>query len=231
MQYFGSGIWFQSRTTCGAIFFVTVPETISRSAWRGDGRNTSDPKRAMSKRAIEAAIISIAQQARPNCSGQTDLLRPKLTRSWIVVSRMPLRRSSSRSASLTTEGELLVISLISFPFEVAAMPRPDETLGEQQDEGEHRHEGARGQAGKCYGKGQEEQHLDVENQEQNRVEVVMRLELNPRVARRSDAAFIDGIFDRTRPRRLKDPKPELRRAEHHQRDRHRHGGEEGEKGV
>ena len=78
MQYFGSGIWFQSRTTCGAIFLVTVPETMSRSAWRGDGRKTSEPKRAMSKRAIEAAIISIAQQASPNWSGHTELLRPQL---------------------------------------------------------------------------------------------------------------------------------------------------------
>src|SRR3954451_15409830 len=78
MQYFGSGIWFQSRTTCGAIFLVTVPDTISRSAWRGEGRKTSEPNRAMSNFAIEAAIISIAQQARPKFSGQTEWLRPQL---------------------------------------------------------------------------------------------------------------------------------------------------------
>jgi len=76
MQYFGSGIWFHRRTTCGAIFFVTVPETMRRSAWRGDGRKTSEPKRAMSNFAIDAAIISIAQQARPKFSGQTELLLP-----------------------------------------------------------------------------------------------------------------------------------------------------------
>ena len=78
MQNFGSGIWFQSRTTCGAIFLVTVPDTISRSACRGEGRNTSEPKRAMSNRAMEATIISIAQHARPNWSGHTELLRPQL---------------------------------------------------------------------------------------------------------------------------------------------------------
>ena len=66
MQYLGSGIWSQSRMTWGAIFLVTVPDTIKRSACRGDGRKTSEPNRAMSKRAIEAAIISIAQQASPN---------------------------------------------------------------------------------------------------------------------------------------------------------------------
>ena len=78
MTYFGSGIWLKRRTTCGAIFLVTVPETIIRSACRGEGRNTSAPKRAMSKRAMEAAIISMAQQARPNCSGHSEFFRPQL---------------------------------------------------------------------------------------------------------------------------------------------------------
>ena len=38
----------------------------------------SAPKRAMSKRAVAAAIISMAQQARPNCNGQMELVRPQL---------------------------------------------------------------------------------------------------------------------------------------------------------
>src|SRR3954463_6043883 len=81
MTYFGSGIWLYSLTTCGAIFFVTVPATIIKSAWRGDGRNTSPPNRAMSYRDAAVAIISIAQQARPNCNGQIELRRPQLYRS------------------------------------------------------------------------------------------------------------------------------------------------------
>jgi len=36
MQYFGSGIWFQRRTTSGAIFLVTVPETISEVGLTGE---------------------------------------------------------------------------------------------------------------------------------------------------------------------------------------------------
>src|ERR1017187_5253388 len=78
MTYFGSGIWLYNRTTCGAIFFVTVPATIIRSAWRGEGRNTSAPNRARSHLAMEAAIISMAQQARPKPSGQIEFLRPQL---------------------------------------------------------------------------------------------------------------------------------------------------------
>src|ERR1035437_7743384 len=66
------------RFTTGAIFSVTVPATIIRSLWRGLGRNTSEPKRAMSKREVEEAIISIAQQARPNVIGHTADLRAQL---------------------------------------------------------------------------------------------------------------------------------------------------------
>ena len=66
------------RFTTGAIFSVTVPATIIRSLCRGLGRNTSEPKRAMSKREVEAAIISMAQQARPNVMGQIADLRAQL---------------------------------------------------------------------------------------------------------------------------------------------------------
>ena len=55
----------------GAIFCATRPETIIRSAWRGDARNTSEPKRAMSYSGAVAVIISMAQHANPMVSGQT----------------------------------------------------------------------------------------------------------------------------------------------------------------
>src|SRR5207245_8547167 len=78
MHHFGSGICSQTRLSTGAIFSVTVPATIIKSAWRGEGRNTSAPNRAISKREVVEAIISIAQQARPNVSGQIALLRAQL---------------------------------------------------------------------------------------------------------------------------------------------------------
>ena len=62
---------------------------------------------------------------------------------------------------------------------MTAVPSPHEPLSEQQDEDEHGHEGADGQSSEGDGEGQEEEHLDVENQKQNRVEIVMGLELNP----------------------------------------------------
>ena len=63
----------------GAIFCETRPAMIIRSDCRGDGRNTSAPKRAMSKRDAPIDIISMAQQARPKVMGQIEFLRTQFT--------------------------------------------------------------------------------------------------------------------------------------------------------
>jgi hypothetical protein len=78
MHHFGSGICCQILWITCAIFNVTVPDTIIKSACRGDGRNTSDPNRAISNRAVVEAIISIAQQASPNVNGHSELFRAQL---------------------------------------------------------------------------------------------------------------------------------------------------------
>src|SRR2546422_4359706 len=65
------------RLSIGAILMVTVPETIIRSEWRGEAQGTM-PKRSTSKRDANVAIISIAQQASPNVTGQIEDLRAQL---------------------------------------------------------------------------------------------------------------------------------------------------------
>jgi len=45
------------------------------SAWRGEARKASKPKRAMSRRAPTIDIISMAQQARPKVAGKRELPR------------------------------------------------------------------------------------------------------------------------------------------------------------
>src|SRR5207249_10560561 len=65
------------RLSIGAILMVTVPETIIRSEWRGEAQGTM-PKRSTSKRDANVAIISIAQHASPNVTGQIELLRAQL---------------------------------------------------------------------------------------------------------------------------------------------------------
>ena len=55
------------------------------SAWRGEARKASKPKRAMSMREPTMLIISIAQQARPNVSGNIELPRAHETALSSVV--------------------------------------------------------------------------------------------------------------------------------------------------
>src|SRR3954467_5625334 len=78
MHHLGSGIWSQMRFSTGPILSVTVPATIIRSDWRGLGRNTSAPKRALSAREVLEAIISIAQHASPNVNGHRAVFRAQL---------------------------------------------------------------------------------------------------------------------------------------------------------
>src|SRR5439155_20852124 len=75
MHHLGSGICCQIRWRTGIILSVTRPPTIMRSAWRGEKRITSAPKRAMSKRELSVDIISIEQHAVPNTYGQRLFLR------------------------------------------------------------------------------------------------------------------------------------------------------------
>jgi hypothetical protein len=67
------------RLTMGAIFLVSVPATIMRSACLGDGLKTSEPNREISHVAELVTIISRAHQARPKVTGQIEYFRPQLT--------------------------------------------------------------------------------------------------------------------------------------------------------
>src|SRR5438105_2553224 len=81
---------------------------IIRSACRGEGRKTSAPKRAISKREAPMAIISMAQQARPNVMGQMELLRTQFTALSSVVRMRP---SGGSSPNVTVRMRLASCSL------------------------------------------------------------------------------------------------------------------------
>src|SRR3954471_16647636 len=91
----GAGMWSYICRRTGAIFWLTRPATIIRSAWRGEARKTSMPKRARSYRPAPEAIISIAQQARPKVAGHSEDLRVQLTSFSTLVSSTPLGSFSS----------------------------------------------------------------------------------------------------------------------------------------
>src|ERR1035438_4514044 len=143
---------------------------------------------------------------------------------------MPCRRSSSLSASVSVGGGGAA-SLISLPFEVPAVPGPDESLGQEEDEHEHREQRTRGQGGEGHREGQEKQKFDVEDQEQDGVQVIVGFELDPRVARRREAALVDGVLHVARLRRLDEAKPQPRDPQQRDRKGHRGRRENGEKRI
>src|ERR1039457_7547353 len=99
IAHLGSGIcWYKWRIT-GAILFDTRPAMMIRSDCRGEPRNTSAPKRAMSNRDALIDIISIAQHARPNDMGQIEFLRAQFTALSKVVNTKP---SEAAAAALAT---------------------------------------------------------------------------------------------------------------------------------
>ena len=74
-HHLGSGICSQRRISGPAILVVSVPATMSTSACRGLARKGNMLKRSMSLTLVAADIISMAQQARPDRSGQRLLAR------------------------------------------------------------------------------------------------------------------------------------------------------------
>src|SRR6478736_1557586 len=109
------------RRSAGAIFRDNRPATIIKSDCRGLPRNTSAPKRAMSYREALIAIISIAQHARPNVTGQIDDRRAHCTIFSTVVI------STGMSASLGADSRMLVA-----PVERALAPHVDVAAEQQQ---------------------------------------------------------------------------------------------------
>src|SRR6266545_401074 len=130
------------RRTTGAILIETRPERISMSAWRGEARNASKPKRAMSRRPPTIVIISIAQQASPKVAGNMEFdAAQRAARSSVVV--------STRSST----------------------PDVDERDDEQDDEDDRLGQRERAERVELDGYREQEDDLDVEQDEQHRDQV------------------------------------------------------------
>ena len=99
----------------------TLPATIITSACLGEARNTSAPNRLRSKREAADAIISMAQHAKPNESGQTLLRRPQFTRSSSFASTTgdPL---PTPNAGVGVAESCAVISVIVFAIILSFYP-------------------------------------------------------------------------------------------------------------
>src|SRR5579883_262996 len=204
------------RRTTGAIFVVTVPATSITSAWRGEKRTTSAPKRLMSKRPAPTAMNSIAQHAVPSGNGHSELLRAQLnsvfsdvTKTFCLTSGGIGTSDSVWSGSAGARSTVCAMLAIPSPARsAAAAPRPPgarrelpplegplppgvgEAHQQDQDENHHLHQGEQPQPAVRHGPGEDEDGLDVENREDERVQIEPRIELDVRFADRLNAALV-----------------------------------------
>src|SRR6476619_1649647 len=140
----------------GAIFSTTVPATIIRSDCRGVPRKTSAPKRARSWRASMTAIISIAQQARPNCMGQIEERRAQLiTESTVVVTTFSSNRLSIKPMRALPRG--------SGPVQGLPLPAVDVPDDQDRQEDHHLDQAEEAQPVEHHGPGKKEDRLHVEH--------------------------------------------------------------------
>src|SRR5919107_4848713 len=180
--HFGLGIRSEIWRSTGAIFWLTRPATIIRSACRGEARKTSMPNRARSYRPAPDAIISMAQQARPNVAGHSDDLRVQFTSFSTVVSRTPLGSFSSSPIRCP----LLV------PLESATAPHVGVGDEDRGDEDDHLDQPEHAQRVVGDGPRVEEDDLDVEDDEEHRRQVVLDREpaAGQRLLDRLDPALV-----------------------------------------
>src|SRR6059036_745610 len=87
IDHLGCGICCQMRRSTGASLNGTRPAQMSKSAWRGENACRSMPKRARSYLLAAVAMNSMAQHAVPKGMGQSEFLRPQLTKasSFVVI--------------------------------------------------------------------------------------------------------------------------------------------------
>src|SRR3954452_18816516 len=181
------------RRTTGAILIEMRPDRMSRSAWRGEARKASKPKRAMSRGAPPTDIISMAQQAKPNVAGKSELPLAQLaarssvvvmTRSWTYCSRSSPSRSPrsiccarscrTRKSSGVPAFSRFTISMtfsVLAPLECAASPHIYERDDQEADEDCGLDQGERPERPQLHGDRVEEHDLDVEQDEQHRDQV------------------------------------------------------------
>src|SRR3954453_21747127 len=174
------------RRSAGPCRSVMVPTMISRSAWRGEKRGNSAPKRAMSYLGAATDMNSMPQQAVTNGYWNSDHLRAQL-------------RAASRFEVCSS------VEAMSLPADRALPPdvgeRDDQDAHEDQDladpeEGDARPAHAcleRARAGEravADGPRVEERRLDVEHQEEDGHLVELDLEAGARAADHLGAALV-----------------------------------------
>src|SRR5262249_37306799 len=92
---------------------------------------------------------------------------------------------------------------LSFPLQTPFTPSPNEPFNQEQQENQYRDEGADRQTRESHCEWHQKDRFDIKDQEDDRVQIVLRAELNLCFTKRFDAAFINRVFLRAWFRRLK----------------------------
>src|ERR1051325_2959570 len=124
--------------------------------------------------------------------------------------------------SVLTTGRQRALAL---PLQTSFAPGPDESLDEQQKKYQNRDKRPDRQAGECYRKRHKKYSFDVEDQKHYRVEIILRVKLDLRVADRLYPAFIGRRLVRAGLWRLKKSAPQPGQGQWRQRKHQRHANE------
>src|SRR5262245_42990820 len=176
----------------------------------------------------------MAQQASPNCSGQIEFLRPQLYSSCIEVTQTPCLCRSLRSCSSiwlmdsrykSYKSHIAArklaalqqcnsfnpfnqrVSALTLPLYTSLAPRPEEPFDEEQKKRQNRDERSHRQSSECDSKRHKKHCLNIEDQKNDRIQIILRVELNLRIAKRFDSALVRGSLVRPRFWRLKKTSP------------------------
>jgi len=142
------------------------------------------PYRSRSYRGIDECIISTAQQARPNVIHISEPVRAQVIRSSVAVVMKPLSASWLETPSKKA----------SCPFQRAFLPLVREADCQHAQEHHHRPEGVSGglvrHLQETHRPREQERHLEVENDEQDRDQIEAHVELHPGVVEGVEAALV-----------------------------------------
>src|SRR4028119_363723 len=195
ITHLGSGICSSRRVIRSAILVETVPRTSLTSACRGEAVKKPAPKRSRSLWAMPVLIISMAQHARPNCSGQSEFLRAQLKSLSVLVVSM----FGSLNCCIT-------------PLKGPLLPGVNESDRQDQDKDNHLDKTVEAEIPVDDGPRVEKRRLHVEDQEEQRENVVAHREGPPRVRHGSLPGLVDLVLRAGAPPRGEQPRQHQRRG-------------------
>src|SRR5260370_38866023 len=123
------------------------------------------------------------------------------------------------------------MSALALPVQTTLATRTDKPFDEKQKKNKNRDKRSDRQTGECDRKRHEKHGLNVEDQKDYGIEIILRVELNLRVADRFDAAFVGRNLVRAGLWRLEKSPPQPGQRQWNQRKHERHPSENNDEEI